>query len=283
MAEVHKWKREANAEALRLFGKAIELDPDFAAAWGMSARCLSQRKAIGWATDHAADVAEAQRLARRAAELGPDDAVALATAGVGLNFVAGDTGDGAALLERALALNPNLAMAWYFSGWANVWYGEPELALTQLAHVMRLSPHDPQIAMMQVGTAWAHFFAGRDAEAIAWARTSVRTQPGGRAGTCILAASLRQAMARSRRRRRQWSTSAASTRPCASRTSSSPSRSAAHRTWPGWWKACDAPACPSSCTLRNDPEAATSMPERSKHGRRIAWSRNRVVLATTSG
>ena len=189
MAEVHKWKREANAEALRLFGKAIELDPDFAAAWGMSARCLSQRKAIGWATDHAADVAEAQRLARRAAELGPDDAVALATAGVGLNFVAGDTGDGAALLERALALNPNLAMAWYFSGWANVWYGEPELALTQLAHVMRLSPHDPQIAMMQVGTAWAHFFAGRDAEAIAWARTSVRTQPDGRAGTCILAAS----------------------------------------------------------------------------------------------
>ena len=190
MAEVHKWKREANAEALRLFGKAIELDPDFAAAWGMSARCLSQRKAIGWATDHAADVAEARRLARRAAELGPDDAVALATAGVGLNFVAGDTGDGAALLERALALNPNLAMAWYFSGWANVWYGEPELALTQLAHVMRLSPHDPQIAMMQAGTAWAHFFAGRDAEAIAWARTSVRTQPDGRAGTCILAASL---------------------------------------------------------------------------------------------
>ena len=155
----------------------------------MSARCLSQRKAIGWATDHAADVAEARRLARRAAELGPDDAVALATAGVGLNFVSGDTGDGDALLKRALALNPNLAMAWYFSGWANVWYGEPELALTQFAHVMRLSPHDPQIAMMQAGTACAHFFAGRDAEAIAWARTSVRTQPDGRAGTCILAAS----------------------------------------------------------------------------------------------
>ena len=53
MAEVHKWKREANAEALRLFGKAIELDPDFAAAWGMAARCLSQRKASGWVTDHA--------------------------------------------------------------------------------------------------------------------------------------------------------------------------------------------------------------------------------------
>jgi len=190
MAEVHKWKREANAEALRLFGKAIELDPDFAAAWGMSARCLAQRKAIGWVTDHAADVAEVRRLARRAAELGADDAVALATAGNGLAFVAGDTNDGEALLKRALALNPNLAMAWHFIGWVNVWYGEPELALTQLAHAMRLSPHDPQVAIMQAGTACAHFFAGRDADAIAWARTALRTQPDLRATTCVLAASL---------------------------------------------------------------------------------------------
>lgn len=189
MAEVHKWKREANAEALRLFGKAIELDPGFAAAWGTAARCLSQRKAIGWVTDQAADAAEVRRLARRAAELGADDAVALATAGVGLAFVAGDTGDGAALLERSLELNPNLAMGWLFSGWTNVWDGDPEAALTQFAHAMRLSPHDPQIALMQAGTAYAHFFAGHDAEAVTWARTSVRTQPDGRIGTCILAAS----------------------------------------------------------------------------------------------
>ena len=190
MAEVHKWKREANAEALRLFGKAIELDPEFAAAWGMAARCLSQRKVSGWATDHAAEVAEVRRLAWRAAELGAEDAVALATAGIGLAYVAGDIGDGGALLKRALALNPNLAMAWLFSGWANVWYGEPEKALDQLAHAMRLSPHDPQIANIQAGTAAAHFFAGRDDEAIAWAKASVRTQPDYRIATCILAASL---------------------------------------------------------------------------------------------
>ena len=71
----------------------------------MSACCLSQRKAIGWAIDHAADVAEARRLARRAAELGPDDARGARHRRGGLNFVSGDTGDGAALLERALALD----------------------------------------------------------------------------------------------------------------------------------------------------------------------------------
>ena len=107
-----------------------------------------------------------------------------------LAYVAGDISDGGALLKRALALNPNLAMAWLFSGWANVWNGEPETALAQLAHAMRLSPHDPQIALMQAATAMAHFFAGRDAEATDWARTSVRTHPDLRIGTCILPASL---------------------------------------------------------------------------------------------
>ena len=94
------------------------------------------------------------------------------------------------MLKRSLALNPNLAMTWLFSGWANVWYGAPEMALEQLAHAMRLSPHDPQIANMQAGTAAAHFFAGRDDEAIAWAKASLRTLPDGRIAACILAASL---------------------------------------------------------------------------------------------
>ena len=58
-----------------------------------------------------------------------------------------------------------------------------------LAHAMRLSPHDPQIANMQAGTAAAHFFVGRDDEAIAWAKASLRTRPDYRMATCILAAS----------------------------------------------------------------------------------------------
>jgi len=41
LAALHCWSREANAEALRLFYRAIELDPEFAAAYGMAARCYS--------------------------------------------------------------------------------------------------------------------------------------------------------------------------------------------------------------------------------------------------
>jgi TolB-like protein len=133
LAGVHRWTREANDDALRMFYRAIELDPEFASAYGMAARCYSQRKTAGWMTDSTKEVAEAARLARQAAELGRDDPVALWTAGLTLAFVVGDLDDGATFTERALALNPNLASAWLFSGWVNVWVGEPEVAIQRFA------------------------------------------------------------------------------------------------------------------------------------------------------
>src|SRR5262249_49587208 len=68
MAGVHQWTREAVEEALPHFYRAIELDPGFAAAYGMAARCYSQRKTSGWMTDPAREIAETERLARRAGE-----------------------------------------------------------------------------------------------------------------------------------------------------------------------------------------------------------------------
>ena len=41
MAGVHQWTQEGNEEALAHFYRAIELDPNFAAAYGMAARCYS--------------------------------------------------------------------------------------------------------------------------------------------------------------------------------------------------------------------------------------------------
>ena len=104
--------RTANSEALRLFLRAIELDPDFAAAYGMAAWCYVWRKANGWVTDRAKEVAEAERLARRAVALGKDDAVALARGGHALAFVVGELDAGAAFIDQALVLNPNFAVGW---------------------------------------------------------------------------------------------------------------------------------------------------------------------------
>jgi tetratricopeptide (TPR) repeat protein len=189
MAALHRWSREGNDEALAHFYRAIELDPNYAAAHGLAARAYVQRNAGGWVTDREKEAAEARRLARRAAELGRDDAVALCTAGFALCDFVADVEDGDALIERALQLNPNLAWAWLFSGWAKVALGEPEVAIERLAHAMRLSPQDPQVFSMQTAMASAHFVAGRYAEALSWAETAIRERPNFVLSTCIATAS----------------------------------------------------------------------------------------------
>jgi tetratricopeptide (TPR) repeat protein len=177
LAALHLWTRDSNSVALQLFYKAIERDPDFAAAYGLAARCYLRRKTNGWMIDRAQEIAETARLARRAADLGRDDAVALCSAGVALALVLGDLDDGDALIDRALVLNPNLALTWLQSSWVKVWLGESEVAIERAARAMRLSPNDTQIFNMQAGTAAAHFFAGRYAEALSWAEMSIRGQP----------------------------------------------------------------------------------------------------------
>jgi TolB-like protein len=123
IASLYQWTKESVSEALRLFYRAIELDPDFASAYGMAVRWYARRKADGWTTDRVRETAEAERLARRAAEVGKDDAVALCLGGFGLAYVVGDLARGAAMIDQALVLNPNLAVAWSWSGWVRTFHG----------------------------------------------------------------------------------------------------------------------------------------------------------------
>jgi tetratricopeptide (TPR) repeat protein len=121
--------------------------------------------------------------------LGRDDAIALSWAGISLAYVLGDLDGAATYIDRALVLNPNLAGAWYFSGWVKVWLGEHEIAIEREARAMRLSPHDPQIFNMQAAIAAAHFFVGRYPEALSWAEMSMREQPDSVNSTSVVAAS----------------------------------------------------------------------------------------------
>jgi len=189
IACVHQWTREANSEASSHFYRAIELDPNFASAYGMAARCYVQRTSGGWVTDRAQESAEAERLARRAVELGKDDAVALATAGFALVEAVGHLSDGDAFIEQALVLNPNLAWAWLFSGFVKIYLGQPDTAIERVARAMRLSPPDPQFFSMQGAIACAHIVAGRYAEALSSAETPMREHPDFLMANCIAATS----------------------------------------------------------------------------------------------
>jgi TolB-like protein/Tfp pilus assembly protein PilF len=178
LASAHRVTRDATDEALRLFSRAIELDSDFAAPCGAAAFCHVVRKLNGWMSAPAQEVAETARLARRAAELGNDDAVALSFAGLALGYVAGDLEGAVALVDRALVLNPNLATSWYASGTVRAFRGgEPDVAIEHLQRAMRLSPRDPFMFTMQGVTAFSHFFAGRYDEASSWAEKAFWERP----------------------------------------------------------------------------------------------------------
>jgi len=177
MAAFYKWAVEDNAEALNYFYRAIEIDPEYAIAHAMAARCINQRAVVQPLMVGAKEIAEAERLARRAANFGRNDALALCMAGITLGFVVRDVRGGSALTERALALNPNLAVAWYSDGWLKVWLGKPEIGIDRIGRAMQLSPQDPMIFQMQSAMAHAHYTAGDYSEAWSWAERALHDRP----------------------------------------------------------------------------------------------------------
>jgi tetratricopeptide (TPR) repeat protein len=103
--------------------------------------------------------------------------------------VVGDLEDGSAFIERALALNANVATAWGASGWMKICFGEPDRAIADIATAMRLSPLDPRLFVWQFFTALGYYCARRYDDAVDWAEKALRDQPSFGSALRILAAS----------------------------------------------------------------------------------------------
>jgi len=174
VAALHIVTKPSNETALQLFYKTMEIDPNFASATAMAARCYTLRKVNRWMTDRTQETAEAVRLARRAIEVGKDDAVALCYAGYALVHAVYELESGAAIIERAIALNPHLAIAWQLSGTVQAFLGRSEVAIEHTSRAMRLSPLDPNLSLMQSSLALAYFIAGRYDDASSWSDKVIR-------------------------------------------------------------------------------------------------------------
>jgi adenylate cyclase len=177
LASFSRFTREANIEALKLTQTANNLDPDFAAAFALGADCLVQRWGFGWSSGGAEDKTEARRLARRALELDRDDPTVLAAAGHALGLFVGEVEEGAALLARAISLDPNLAVARIWNGYVQLYLGDGDAAIEQFQIGLRLSPLDPRIFLAQNGMANAHFLAGRYEDGLLWAKIAMQQNP----------------------------------------------------------------------------------------------------------
>jgi TolB-like protein len=175
LASWNRWSRADNAKALKLFYAAIDKDPEFATPYGLAASCYQFAKANGWQSEF--DEAEISRLTERAVEVGNDDAVALCLAAHVRAFFFKEVDRALLLINRALELDVNLAVAWQRSGWVRGYAGDSEGAIQSLNKAMRLDPLDTRVFLTQSAMAFAHFVAGRDQEAAKWAAMALKTKP----------------------------------------------------------------------------------------------------------
>lgn len=177
LAQFHTATRDGIDAALPLFYRAIDRDPDFAAAYGMAAWCFYWRKMNRWLTDRAADGAEAARLCRSAVTLNKNDAIALCRGGHAWPHFGGDLDTCVAYVDRALVLNPNSSTIWYLGGYQRISMGEHDSAIAYFSRAMRLSPLDPEIFQMQTGIAMGHLYCRRFDEALASLQQAARQMP----------------------------------------------------------------------------------------------------------
>jgi adenylate cyclase len=162
-------------KGLTLLARAIELEPDYAAAHAMIAWCHEQRYLRGGLHEEAKQAA--LHHARTAIAVGGDDAAALATAAFVIAVVEYDYETATAAFDRSFALSSSSALALGFSSIVRAWKGDDAMAVDHAERAIRLSPFDPLLYVPYIGLAYAHFAAGRFEEAATAASRASQSNP----------------------------------------------------------------------------------------------------------
>jgi len=96
--------------------EAIARDPHYGPALAWAAACCQRLLYDNRSEDPASDASKGADFARRALAVAGDDPGTLTNAAVSLAAFGEDIDDMIALVDRALALNPNFARGWHLSG-----------------------------------------------------------------------------------------------------------------------------------------------------------------------
>lgn len=219
----HAWNRrtpDGMQEALDAFERAIELDPDYAAAWtGIASVWMLMPDHGGLPTREG--LSRAKTAARRAVALAPDYAPAHATLGHVLDDLDRNRAAAGEAFRRAIELDPSYATAhqWYGLHLANG--GNFDEALAEIGEARRLDPlssiintavgavryfardwegaaaeyeavirADPDFAVAWALLGRVHLVAGRPDEAVAALRNAVELSGGDASYRAVLAAAL---------------------------------------------------------------------------------------------
>ncbi len=160
--ERQRTTREGNAEARRLFMKALELDPQYARAYAELSWTYLQSWQFLWSTDPES-LEHAREFAERAIAL--NDTLVNACDALGQIYLWKKEHDRAiAQAERAVALAPNDADGYETLAEILGWSGRPEESIRLIRQAMRLNPHSPFFYLWTLGH--AYYLTGRRQEAL---------------------------------------------------------------------------------------------------------------------
>jgi adenylate cyclase len=159
--------------AVDLASRAIEIAPDFGLAYGVRAFALGYRAYTQWGQDWYKDAKQASADIKRAVALQGDDPTILFLVG-GASWFMARVRTGIGLLERAVQLNPNLAMAHGLLGLGYASIDRPNEGLEHAGLAFRLSPRDPMAHLFFGAQALCKFVAGDFSGAILSAEAGLR-------------------------------------------------------------------------------------------------------------
>jgi DNA-binding SARP family transcriptional activator/TolB-like protein/Flp pilus assembly protein TadD len=174
---IYRMDRLAFHAAGELLEAALRADPTHTDALAWYAYWHLFLVGQGWADDPDAATRRAGVLADTAVAMDPNDARALTLAGHVRGFLLRRPAEAAVLHERAISLNPNLAIAWCFSGFTFSYLGDHATALARMNKAIELSPSDPHLFFFQAAVIMPHLLLGEYEEAVAAGRKAIELNP----------------------------------------------------------------------------------------------------------
>src|SRR5215831_4982362 len=183
--------RESTQRARELFESALRLDPDHLAALnGLAQTMLVQWQSTWYPRSSEEHLEELDNIINKALAIKPDDALATYLRSYVLKRLRKDLNQALAACERAIAIDPNLAVAHNYVGQIKVFLGRANEAAGHTLKAIELSPRDPQLALWYYQLAITYIHQQRYDEAVEWARRGVEVNPNLRYPYRVLAAAL---------------------------------------------------------------------------------------------
>jgi tetratricopeptide (TPR) repeat protein len=172
----NQFTKEGMAQAVELFERSAEVDPQFGYAYAGLALAHFRTLALGWSDSPERTVEELVRAAETAVAL--EEFGAEAHHALGHAFaMTGQTDRMIGAFELGVEFNPSDAMANNCYGAHLAFVGRAEDAIDALTRAMSISPRDPWAFEYRVSMAWAYFSAEEYSQAIEWAEKSIQRGP----------------------------------------------------------------------------------------------------------